>query len=223
MMNTKKIFVCLFAATLMAVNCIDPAQAQTDQLGSGVIRIPQTIEPCTGEGNQNGVHRQYFDDGKLFMETHCAGGKKQGASIQYRPDGSLSREEFYVNGQLEDSVKEYSAKGFISSEGHYKNGKLDGAQRRYFENGQVSSEQEYANGAASAPAEVYDNNGNLAQEEMFDANSSAVEHFVMSSPANVRPAARREAIRNEGEVPADPYRPYLLEETESETTVGLGY
>ncbi|MBI3618317.1 MAG: toxin-antitoxin system YwqK family antitoxin [Candidatus Omnitrophica bacterium] len=221
----KKFFVYMFVGTLIFLYYTGAEKARADQPGSGVIRAPQTIEPCAGEGNQDGVHRQYSDDGKLFMETHCAGGRKQGASIQYRPDGSPSREESYVNDQLEGSVKEYYRNGLLNSERHYKNGKLDGAQRRYFENGQVASEQEYANGTASAPAEVYDNNGNLAREERFDANSPAVEYFVrsMSSPANVRLAARREAIRNEGEVPANHYRPYLLEETESEAPADFGY
>lgn len=215
MAKVKKIFIYMFVGTLIFLYYTRAEKARADQPGSGVIRAPQTIEPCTGEGNQDGVHRQYSDDGKLFMETRCAEGQKQGSSVQYYPDGSLLREESYRNGQLEGSLKTYHRNGSISSEEHYKNGKLDGLQRRYWDNGQAASEQEYVNGTASMPATVYDNNGNLAQEERFDANSPAVEHFVrsMSSPANVRPAARREAIRNEGEVPVDPYRPYLLEET----------
>lgn len=224
-MADKK-FVYMFVVTLIFLSCKGAGKVQAGEPGSEVIRAPQLIEPCTGKGNQNGVHRQYSDDGKLFMETHCAGGRKQGASIQYRPDGSLSREEFYVNGQLDGTVKEYHHNGFVSSERHYKNGKLDGLQRRYWDNGQVASEQVYVNGTASMPATVYDNNGNLAQEERFNANSPAVEHFAMSISENARPAppaARREAIRNEQEVPADPYPPYLLEETKSEATVGLGY
>ena len=210
MAKAKIFFVYMFVGTLIFLNYSGAEKARADQPGSEVIRAPQTIEPCTGEGNQDGVHRQYFDDGKLFMETHCAGGKRQGASIQYRPDGSLSREEFYVNGQLDGGVKEYYPNGLLSSERHYKNGELDGLQRRYWDNGQAASEQECVNGTASAPVEVYDNNGNLAQEERFDANSSSVEHFVMSGPANALPSPRREVIRDQGDVPDALYRPYLI-------------
>ena len=215
MAKARHFLVCLLAVTLLFLDGIGVVRVQAAELEEEMIRAPQTIEPCTGEGSKDGVHRQYFDDGKLFMETHCAGGKKHGVSVQYRPDGSVSREESYADGQLDGNIKEYHRNGLIISETYYKSGKLDGIQRRYWADGKMAFKREYRDGVASAPAEVYDSNGNVAQQQddRFDGNSPAVEHLKMSGAADIRPTVQREATRNEEEASVKPYQPYFLEKT----------
>lgn len=203
--RAKKFYIFILAGAL----AFGSGKSSADEFMPGIIRIPQTIEPCTGPGNQSGLHRQYFDDGTLFMETRCAGGPKHGASVQYYPDGSLLREESWLNGQLE-SLKTYHPNGPISSEEQYKNGKLDGRQRRYLANGQMYFEQEYRNGRPVGPAKSYDQNGNTAQVETFNAESLEAEYLLKSADALIPGKTFRQTGRAKSETAGlYSYEPYL--------------
>lgn len=216
MVNIRNFLLCFLVIGLMFLSYI---RLKPKEMESGVIRVPLTQQFCTGK-YQNGIHRQYFKDRKIFIEAHCAGGKKEGVSVQYYPDGIKWREEFYVAGQLEGSVREYSRDGLLIREEHYKNGKLHGWQRLYKE-GQLLSQQEFSQGHPYAPVQNYGDNGGSLKEDFFTPQS-LMEEYALKSGQTV---AIKESLRPQTPIDSNyqQYAPYDLSSRYKRSTILLSF
>ena len=134
----------------------------------------------------NGVKRDYYDNGKLKSELRYADGRLNGESVWYATDGGVMTRAFYRNDTLEgryqrfhkngaievecwykhglrDSVyRSYSDAGILLSEEYYRKGKLDGPARKWFDNGQLFQEGQYADGMMDGRWFIYYPSGALA-------------------------------------------------------------
>lgn len=122
---------------LLTVFVSFPHIAESNQ----IIRIPNgIIEPCTGVlKNQNGIHKQYYQDGSIYIETSCTEGLKQGLTYKYYPNGNIYSEATYLNNQLKGMVKTYDreekliapATNFDRNSAILKRDVFDGNQTQY--------------------------------------------------------------------------------------------
>lgn len=132
-----------------------------------VVRVStQFIEPCSTIEYQNGMHRQYYDDGRTYIEVNCVDGIKDGLLSKYYPTGSLWREENYIRGKLEGKLKEFYKNENLKYEETYEDGQLEGTQYAYFPKGELLSEKNYKNGKIDGLDNTYDIQGNLLDSKM---------------------------------------------------------
>lgn len=102
------------------------------------------------QGKEQGLWREFYDDGKIKSEGHYKDGKREkkwnfyfnnghveqtgeyvngkpsGEWIKYFSDGKLNRDEFYENGKENGIMTEYSRDSVIIARGNYVDGKKDG-------------------------------------------------------------------------------------------------
>ena len=130
-----------------------------------VIAFATVLAAC-----DNGVTREYWDNGKLKSELRYANGRLNGECLwydrsgtpqvkaNYRDDtlegpyqrwhlnGQLSEEGWYKHGLRDSICRSYSERGVLTSEDHYTEGKLDGESRKWYDNGQIFQEGQYVDG-----------------------------------------------------------------------------
>ncbi|HLG36239.1 MAG TPA: toxin-antitoxin system YwqK family antitoxin [Bacteroidia bacterium] len=118
------------------------------------------------QGREQGVWKEFFEDGKVKSEgsykegkreglwsffynnqqTEQAGeyvkGKPSGEWKKFFADGKLQRNEFYENGKENGIMTEYSSDSIIIAQGNYVEGKKDGLWK--FNNGEYRGEGKFA-------------------------------------------------------------------------------
>ena len=139
----------------------------------------------------DGVKRDYYDNGKLKSELRYADGRLNGESVWYATDGGVMTRAFYRNDTLEgryqrfhrngaievecwykhglrDSVyRSYSDAGVLQLEEYYKEGKLDGEMKKWFDNGQLFQEGHYEDGMMDGQWFVFYPSGALASKAEY--------------------------------------------------------
>lgn len=133
-------------------------------------------------GKPLGIVRQYYPDGKLYLQSIYHNGKKNGLEKTYNESGQLEVETLFVNdlrngiekcyfasanykatvyidGRTEEMGPQDSLDGKLIIETPWVNGKINGVQKQYYSNGKVQFETPYANNIPG-PTRGYDRNGN---------------------------------------------------------------
>jgi len=85
-------------------------------------KIQKMIEEIIGK--QDGITREFYDNGKLKSEWVYKNGEIQSTSKGYYETGELKYEYSFVNGVQEGITKEYDKNGKLIREWVYKNGEL---------------------------------------------------------------------------------------------------
>lgn len=112
------------------------------------------------------VVRQYYDNGKLYLELNYSKGKRNGLYKIYYENSSLFEEGNYKDGNLEGMVKFYFGDGSYL-ESNYKNGKKEGTERRYGKNGTLELESNYKNDKKEGAERSFRENGTLFEEANY--------------------------------------------------------
>ena len=86
---------------------------------------------------QNGIQKEYYDNGNLRSERNYKNGNLNGISKLYHLDGYLLSKKNYKNGELHDEGWNYYQNGKVYIKSNYKNGKDDGVWKFYYPNGEI--------------------------------------------------------------------------------------
>jgi antitoxin component YwqK of YwqJK toxin-antitoxin module len=71
---------------------------------------------------KDGVYKEYYYNGNLYMICNYVAGKKDGDCFEYHENGKLYVSSTYCNGKLEGQVRVYTDNGILSEILNYKNG-----------------------------------------------------------------------------------------------------
>ena len=113
---------------------------------------------------RDGIHRKYYNSGKLSAEIPFKDGKREGLAKTYYESGSLKSEVLFKNGKREGLAKTYYESGSLKSEHPFKNNKLEGVLKSYYENGKLEAEVPYKDGKVEGVNKIYYENGSLKSE-----------------------------------------------------------
>src|SRR3989339_556527 len=91
----------------------------------------------------DGIIRQYYDSGNIFMETNYKNNRQDGIIKLYYENGKLMSEGYIKENKSEGISKTYNEDGLVMEESNYKNGKLDGISKAYYESGKIMYNEKY--------------------------------------------------------------------------------
>ena len=97
------------------------------------------IDKETGD-NVNGIAIQYYENGKIMLESVFKDGKQDGISKSYYENGQLEEESVIKDGKKNGISKFYYENGQLKAEIINKDGKKDGISKLYYGNGKLKSE-----------------------------------------------------------------------------------
>ena len=112
-------------------------------------------------GLRDGVWRQYWDNGQLWLKENYKNGKKEGSYIQYHENGKLNTNSNYKNGKPDGTWVYYWDNEKIRTKGNYKNGKLEGEWVEYSFEGQLKYKGHYKNNKKDGYWVYYDYDGTI--------------------------------------------------------------
>ena len=98
---------------------------------NGVLRGTSVFK----DGQQNGVVKTFYPNGKVETEANFKAGKQDGIAKSYWDNGNLKAEITFVNGKQNGAIKAYRKDGSLMAEGTQKEGVPQGAQKTYYKNG----------------------------------------------------------------------------------------
>jgi len=103
--------------------------------------------PVAGEDiPKNGLHQEFFPNGKVSSEVNYRNGLKNGAVKTYYEDGQLKTEITYRQNKKHGDKKIYFPNGKLRLKSSYKNDIAHGLQQAYWINGELRIEQKMAMG-----------------------------------------------------------------------------
>ncbi|WP_425400462.1 toxin-antitoxin system YwqK family antitoxin [Aeoliella sp.] len=141
----------------------------------------------------DGDYREYYPDGKVFVEGQYRLGAPAGEWKYYHPDGTtVAKVVNYEDGQPEGAVDVYRADGTLKAkrayangrrqgewtvygddgkqklfESHYTEGKADGVWQAWYDNGQQRTQIPFVDGKREGTAIEWDDEGNKRSESSF--------------------------------------------------------
>jgi len=98
------------------------------------------------EVKEDGIHKEYHENGNLYQEVMYVDGQKQGELKQYTPDGKLEQIFTFKDDVIEGLVQKYHESGKLAHEHNWENGEPDGKGVKTFDyhsNGSLKSEYSY--------------------------------------------------------------------------------
>ena len=117
----KRILLLIFSAIIICI-LVPSAQAEIyetfDASNSSILSTPLDIQsPCSSKTKESdGVYRQYYGDGNLYMETECTDDKQHGLEHIYYENGTLRLEQTYQGNQPHGPSIQYYFNGTIHIE-----------------------------------------------------------------------------------------------------------
>jgi hypothetical protein len=91
-------------------------------------------------GKKNGVSRNFYEDGKIKIETNFIENSKEGESKLYYPEGGVCQLNVFKNDVLNGVTKYFYKNGSLSCEIPYLNGEAEPGLKEYSKEGKVISE-----------------------------------------------------------------------------------
>lgn len=137
----KKLLISLNFLLLLAPNApaLPSLQIEEDH------RITPILEK-TPVVRHEGIHREYFNDGKLKSEVGYKDGQFNGLCRFYFQNGNLRKQFHYENGVVDGKAYEFYENGEYKFEANYKNGIVDDVIKLFYNNGNLYSFMVYQNG-----------------------------------------------------------------------------
>ena len=112
----------------------------------------------------DGVQKDYWENGKLKSELRYENDKLNGESVWYTEQGQVMTRAFYKNDTLEGRYQRFHQNGVLEMECWYKHGLRDSICRSYSVKGNLASEDHYACGKLNGESKKWYDNGQVFQE-----------------------------------------------------------
>ena len=118
--------------------------------GSLVIRVSGVFKDQSvdiGTSKDNGILREWYDNGQLYLEYEMLNGIKHGVCRKWYSDGKIKQIYNYHKGKLHGNQKKWYLSGKIKAEWNYKDDKLHGVSYEWNENGSIKSVKNFKDGS----------------------------------------------------------------------------
>lgn len=134
---------------------------------NGIITREERMNRRDKFGKKQGTWKNFYENGKLHIESKYLDDKLDGYVLEYGLDGNLIKTEKYEFGVLKknvaelvklDSRNEYYESGKVKSSGTFKDGAAEGVTRFYNEEGQITNSKIYKDGDLMGEG-IYDEKG----------------------------------------------------------------
>jgi antitoxin component YwqK of YwqJK toxin-antitoxin module len=113
----------------------------------------------------DGVYREYYPNGQLFVEGKFERGRQQGEWTYYFDNGQVNRKAMYKDGQPDGPREIFRADGTLFANRGFKDGRRDGEWVTYDKTGKKPlREEHYVDGKADGVWKTWHSNGQLKQE-----------------------------------------------------------
>lgn len=165
----------------------------TEKYKNDKIRVEREIAHFSDNHFEaDGKYREFYPDGKLFVEGQFKRGRQHGEWVFYFDNGQLNRKAKYNNGKPDGPREIFRADGTLMAkrnfadgvrdgewitydatgkkplaEEHYKNGKEDGVWKFWHPNGQLKQQIHLREGVRHGLATEWDENGEKRFEATF--------------------------------------------------------
>lgn len=116
----------------------------------------------------DGYYREYYPDGKPFVEGTYKNGRQVGVWTYWHNNGTKSRQVTYKNGMPDGSWESHRADGTLEAKRSFKDGKREGEWIVYDDTGkQPLREEHYANGKPDGEWKLWFPSGKLNRQISF--------------------------------------------------------
>ena len=115
------------------------------------------------EIKENGILKEYYDDGSLYIEYNFFNGKKNGIQKRWYENGQLEIIYHYNMGKLEGLQKKWHPNGQLRGEWTYTDDKLHGIIKEWYPNKQLKFIKTYNMGSLQQVVEHYNPDGSIVQ------------------------------------------------------------
>jgi antitoxin component YwqK of YwqJK toxin-antitoxin module len=138
----------------------------TEKFKDGKVRIEREIAHFSDNHFEaDGNYREYYPNGKLFVEGTYKRGRQDGEWTFYFDNGRINRKAFFKAGKPDGSREIFRADGTLRAKRQYSDGKRDGAWFTYDATGKKPlSEEHYANGKEDGVWKFWHPNGQLKEQ-----------------------------------------------------------
>ena len=107
----------------------------------------------------NGILREWNEDGELYLEFHMKDGIKNGLCKKWYDNGQIQMIYNYIKGKLNGTQRKWYKDGTLRAEWNYLNDIPHGVSRELFQNGEMKTLKKYKNGKLLEKL-TYDEDGN---------------------------------------------------------------
>jgi len=110
-----------------------------------VLKISGIYTKSTGSYNinNNGILREWYDSGALFLEYNMTNGIKDGICKRWYENGQIDILYNYNKGRLSGTQKKWYPNGSKRGEWNYIEDRLHGLSTEWYDNGEIKSIKEY--------------------------------------------------------------------------------
>jgi antitoxin component YwqK of YwqJK toxin-antitoxin module len=143
----------------------------TDKFPDGKVRVERQIARYSDDHRESdGFYREFYPNGKPFIEGSYREGKQHGEWTYYYDNGQVQRKSTYQNGRLHGQWDRFRANGTLASKHSYDNGRRHGTWQSFDDTGkQLLTEENYSHGKLNGTLKAWHPNGKLrVQVEMKD-------------------------------------------------------
>ena len=109
--------------------------------------------------DNDGVMREWYDDGSLYIEFNYNNGKRHGDQKRWHRNGSLDIHYYFTHGKLNGEQRSWYANGNLKSQFFYNDHAKNGLSKEWYDNGQLKIVSTYINGNLEHLLESYTING----------------------------------------------------------------
>lgn len=127
--------------------------------GELIFWVYGNFENISKEKFDDGLLKEYYDNGNNKIEYNYSNGKKNGVQKKWYSNGQLLIKYNYDNGKLDGLQKKWYENGQLQSESNYYRDVLNGVSKYWYSNGQLKFVKVYENGILIETLETYDING----------------------------------------------------------------
>ncbi len=111
----------------------------------------------------DGILREYYDNGLLHIEYNFSNGKKNGMQKRWYENNQLEMIYYYKMGKLDGLQKKWHPNGQLRGEWNYSNDKLNGITKEWYPNKQLKFIKVYNMGTLVEIIEHYNPDGSVVQ------------------------------------------------------------
>jgi antitoxin component YwqK of YwqJK toxin-antitoxin module len=137
-----------------------------DKYEDGKIRVEREVAIFSDNHFEaDGKYREYYPNGKLFVEGQFRRGRQDGEWAYYFDNGQLNRKAKFKNGQPDGPREMFRADGTLLAKRNFREGRRDGEWVTYDKTGeQPLREEHYAAGKQDGVWKTWHANGQLRQQ-----------------------------------------------------------
>jgi antitoxin component YwqK of YwqJK toxin-antitoxin module len=116
----------------------------------------------------NGFYKEYYPNGKVFIDGHFRKGRQDGEWKYYFDNGQVNRKMSFKDGKPNGSWEVFRADGTLAAKRGFKDGKRDGEWTKYDDTGKKPlSEEHYVAGTEDGVWKTWFPNGQQKQQVGF--------------------------------------------------------